>query len=647
MKRYFVKKQQNEISPEEILVDTYAEDQKILPKIEFPVSRSLTLGIFILTLLFLTGTLITAGYYQIFRHQYFLAWAEENKLKQVLLEAPRGIIIDRYGKIIAENKIFYEVILIPEELPQDSFSYFQQIKLLAKTLNKDPKEIQQLIEEKKRMPNSTVFSNLTIEQAIQFQARATDLKGFYLVGRFVRFYPYGEATSHLVGYTGYASQQDLINMPGIMLGEIIGKTGIEHQYNAFLKGEKGKFSYGVNARQEIIEDKEVSYYKTGKTLILTIDAELQEKIYSTLKNFIGTKYGGGAGIALNPKTGELLALVSYPGIDTNKLVAGISSEILKRLFQSPQKPFFNRAISGEYSPGSTIKPFIALAALEEQIIDPETKINDFEGKIIVPNPYFPDKPYIFRDWKAHGSVNMKEAIGDSCNVYFYTIGGGYGNIKGLGAGRIKKYLQEFGWGEPTGVDLAGEKSGFIPDPEWKEKNEKEIWRIGDTYNLSIGQGYIKTTPLQLAVNAAALINNGNLWKPYVVLEIREPETNTTIIQTTPFLRENIPAKPENLEIIKQGMRYTVIGGSAQRLQDLPFSTAGKTGSVQISSDLTKTNALFFSFMPAEDPQFLLFILVEGGGQGGATAVSLSKEILYWYWENRILSNSADKMQTKN
>jgi penicillin-binding protein 2 len=445
----------------------------------------------------------------------------------------------------------------------------------------------------------------------------------------------GESAFHLIGHTGSATNKEVSQENNIVLGQTIGKTGLEYQYDNYLRGESGAIAYQRNAQGDPIEPEQQKPSLIGKTLTLTIDADLQKKIYEVLNNFTAARQSGAIGIAIQPQTGEVLALASVPGIDPNKLVSGISSADLQRALNSPRMPFFNRAVSGEYSPGSTIKPFIALAALQNSLIDPERKIDDTEGKITVPNPYFEDKPYVFRDWKAHGFVNMVEAIGNSCNTYFFTIGGGYENQPGLGVEKIISALKSFGWGIKTEIDLPDEKSGFLPTPDWKEKNKNEIWRIGDTYNLSIGQGYIRTTPIQLISSLSAFANQGSMMRPFIVSEITDSYTNTLILKQNPAVTKSFEVSPEQLSIIKEGMRYTVAYGSAQRLADLPFKVAGKTGSIQTSSDLEKTNALFVSFAPYENPQIALLVFVESGGGGGATAVPLSREILDWYWQNRL------------
>ncbi|KKU47264.1 MAG: Penicillin-binding protein 2 [Parcubacteria group bacterium GW2011_GWF2_46_8] len=639
MKSYTVTRTTSEIEPEEILLDQRAQSQNRLTHLEFPVQPSHLYFLALSMGLLLFISVVVSGYYQIINHEKFVARAEENKLKQYLVEAPRGTIVDRYGVVVAENTIHYNLIGIPEEFPKTDENKEQYKKLIHESTGIPLEGLGKAFTNFQDNKTDVLLSRLTPLQAIRLNALAEQLHGTKLVGQFTRVYPLGESGLHLIGHTGDATKEDVDPEKDIALGQTIGKTGIEYEYDKYLRGESGTISYERNARGTTLEEEHQKPSLVGQTITLTIDAELQRKMYEVLNAFTAPRQSGAVGIALQPKTGEVLALVSVPSVDPNELVSGISSKKMTRALSSGQMPFFNRAISGEYSPGSTIKPFIALAALQDKIIDPRTKIDDTEGKITVPNPYFPDKPFIFRDWKIHGFVNMTEAIGNSCNTYFFSIGGGYHNQPGLGVEKIGSFLRKFGWGAKTDIDLPDEKPGFIPTASWKQETKKEPWRIGDTYNLSIGQGYIRTTPIQLIALMSAFANNGNSMRPFVVSEITDPYTNTLAIKQTPSIANRLDATEEELSIIRAGMRYTVTHGSAQRLEDLPFSVAGKTGSIQTSADLEKTNALFVSFAPYENPSIVLLILVESGGGGGATAVPLSQEILKWYWENRMASGS--------
>ena len=606
------------IEPEEILLEKNAQGAK---RLEFPIDKKYVSLIFGLASLFLFASFGLAFKSQILQHSQYFKRAEENSLRNIFLEAPRGLILDRFGNVLADNKISFEVRAVQENLGPGN-NPDQQAATLSRIIGLEKDKIL----EKLQLDKELIIEGLDIDKAIEFRANEFELPGFKLVGRYQRNYLYKDATSHLLGYTGMVTEAEKNDNPELSLDQNIGKTGVELLYDKYLRGRRGSLSYQVDVRDDLIGSEKNSYFEAGDSIKLTVDGSLQERIYQVFKDNVFDKDSGAVGIAMNPKTGELLALVSYPGFDSSKPV----------WTESEAQPFFNRAVSGEYSPGSTIKPFIALAVLEENIIDPYRKIDDTEGRIIVPNPYFPDQPSIFRDWKAHGWINMEEAIADSANVYFYTVGGGYGDVKGLGVEKIKKYLEKYGWGKKTGIEFFNEKIGFLPDPEWKEKTLNDDWRLGDTYLYSIGQGYVKTTPIQLLTNYQIFANLGKVFQPFLVKNIFDSESGEEFEQTAPKVLHEYNISNDYFKIVNRGLERTVIDGSAAgRMVGLPFSVAGKTGSIQTSSSLTDTNAAFVAFAPAENPEILLLVLVESGGSGGATAVPLAKQILYWYWENRM------------
>ncbi len=325
-------------------------------------------------------------------------------------------------------------------------------------------------------------------------------------------------------------------------------------------------------------------------------------------------------------------MVSLASFDNNIFNAGLVNKTYQELINNKNRPFFNRAISGFYPAGSTIKPFIASAALVEKTIDPNYKVDDTLGYISVPNEYNPEITYIYRDWRPHGFVDMRRALAVSANVYFYTIGGGYKNIKGLGINKIEKYLKLFGFGAPLGIDLPGETGGLVPNPDWKMKTRQESWFTGDTYNVSIGQGDVKITPLQLATAMAAIANDGTLWRPKLVSKITG-SNNNIIKEIKPEAIKTDLIGQENLKIVREGLRQAVTeaDGSAYFLKDMPIKVAGKTGTAQVYSDFSKINALFAGFAPYDDPQIALAIVVEGSGRGITSALPAAKEVFEWYY----------------
>ncbi|MFN7088286.1 MAG: penicillin-binding protein 2 [Candidatus Paceibacteria bacterium] len=651
MPKYFVKYKKTSIEPEEIFLDSAAKSSKEpLERLEVSVP-----ALYIrIALFFAIGALLLIGLltfnHQIVKGKTWQKLAEDNRLRLLFSEAPRGLIFDRYGKLLAENKMIFDVSIVSLDLPKEDELLKKEAKILAESLNLKDQPIYLKLKALSENPIAEakiLFPAISRDLALLLKAKENELPGIIVSGRFQRKYSGGPALSHVIGYTGRVSSQELKTNPALKPDDKIGRTGIEAFYDDVLRGKRGEVRYEIDSRLEVVQKYEESGYQPGKNIKLTIDSEFQKYLYQIMSIFVGARYGGGAAVAMDPQTGEILALVSVPSYDNNLFSEGISKQDFERLINSPQKPLFNRAISGEYSSGSTIKPFIAAAALGEKIIDPKKEIPDVEGRLIVPNPYDPSRPSIYRDWTVHGMVDMRRAIAESCNVYFYILGGGFrGNIgdifvdqAGLGIERIKKYLLDFGWGKALGIDLPGEKSGLIPDPAWKKESRKSdpTWRIGDTYITSIGQGDILVTPLQLTVSTAIFANGGKLLKPYLLEQIAEPDGHNIVYNGATTILRSFEFLQEELRVIKEGMRLSVAAGSSRRLADLPFEVAGKTGSVQVSSNLEKTNAIFVSFMPYKDPKLVLTILVEGGGEGGATAVPLAREALTWYWQNRILN----------
>ena len=389
------------------------------------------------------------------------------------------------------------------------------------------------------------------------------------------------------------------------------------------------------AKGEVLDEKLLEAPVDGNNLYTTIDADLQEYFYGRLTGALRSLGRNiGVGIAMNPQTGEVLALINEPSYDNN-IFTDLSkkkerSDILSAQFQ----PLFNRAISGIYTPGSVVKPMVALAALKEGVITPETKVFS-AGFIEIPNPYNPDQPSRFVDWKPHGLVDVRSAIARSSNIFFYAAGGGWQDVKGLGVEKLKEYWKIFGFGEKTGIDTEGESIGFLPDPEEKEIRTKDIWRIGDTYNVSIGQGDLQVTPIQILAQISAIANGGDWYRPYLVSAAGDETATTTINE--PEITRNFSDFYPYIDEVREGMKDTVQMpyGTAHMLSDLPFESAGKTGSSQVANN-ARTNAFFVAYAPAEDPQIAILVLVENALEGSLNAVPIGKDVLNWYYENRLV-----------
>jgi penicillin-binding protein 2 len=434
----------------------------------------------------------------------------------------------------------------------------------------------------------------------------------------VRAYNDNPGLAHVLGYVGIGSA-----------GKIIGKDGIEKKYEDILAGTTGVKLVETNSKNEIVSESVIKPPENGKSAKLTIDADLQSSLYSILGSVILERgFGGGAAVVLDIHSGQILALTSWPEYNSQILSRGEPEAVIKEYLENQRHPFVNRAISGLYAPGSVIKPIMALAALEEKIINPDKQILS-AGSISLANPFFPDKKNIFYDWKAHGWVDIRRALAVSSNIYFYTIGGGYEDIKGLGIGKIEKYASLFGLGAKTNIDLDKEKEGLIPSPTLKALNNPAdpIWRIGDTYNASIGQGDFQITPLQAAVYAAAIASNGQLLQPYLV--ISDLNFNHEDIFQRSGKAIDIPA--EYFQIVKQGMRMAVLEGTAQGLGGLGVNVAAKTGTAELESEANKfINSWLIVFLPYENPRIVFSILLEKGKASNLVGgVYAGRQLLEW------------------
>ena len=620
-KNSYLKKSRSEIEPEEILLD-----RKLAMKLETPLKNNGFLIIFTVSILILGLFWGRAFWLQIKNGDYYTSMSNKNSIRFYHSRPPRGIIYDINHQAITSNTPDFSLLIIPADLPARTDELNKWISQLAKIIKKDNSEIENFIKSlNKNSTEPALFkSNLDRETLMSLETNSAILPAIFINKETRRDYNGGGYFSHIIGYVGKVTGGDLKTDSYYGALDFIGKDGLEAQYEKELRGSPGKIAVSVNSENTILKTLIAKEAAPGNNLILSIDGDLQKFLTNALNDkIIQTNSTGAAAVVLNVKSGEIIALVSLPSFDFNSQTYG---EIIK----DKNKPLFNRAIGGFYPAGSTIKPFVASAALAENIIDPNFKIDDTLGYIKIENQYDPNIVYTYRDWKAHGFVDMRRAIAVSANVYFYVIGGGYKNIKGLGIDRIKKYLNIFGFGSNLGIDLPGESSGLIPDPSWKKSVKNEGWFTGDTYNVSIGQGDTIITPLQLASAIGAVANGGTLWKPKLVLKITDHRNNSIREFKPESIRANI-VDESKLKVVREGLRKAVTEGSAYLLNDLPIKVAGKTGTAQITNTFRKTNAWFTGFAPYDNPEIALAIIVEGAGEGSTAAVPVAKEVFYWYY----------------
>ena len=428
--------------------------------------------------------------------------------------------------------------------------------------------------------------------------------------------------SHLLGYVNYPQKDTSGNY---WQTEFIGKDGLEKIYSDKLKGENGSKIVEIDVNKKIYSENIVNAPKHGTELDTTLDSRIQSELFSLIKNLSEThSFTGGAGVIINIQNGEILTSTSFPEYSSEVLSLGKDATTIKSYANDKRKVYMDRTISGLYTPGSIVKPFFAIGALNEGIIDPFKKILS-TGSISIPNPYFPDQKTVFKDWRANGWTNMAEAISVSSDVYFYEIGGGYGDQKGLGIANIGKYAQLFGIGTKTGVDLPDEKGGTIPSIEWKAKNFKgDAWRLGDTYHTAIGQYGFQVTPLEMARATASIANDGTLVMPHYIL-------GDTIKENQ---KVNLNLKKEYFDTVHGGMRLAVTAGTAVALNVPYVKVAAKTGTAQLGVLKNKVNSWVIGFFPYDNPKYAFTIMMEAGpSTNGVGASSIMRGILDWMSTN--------------
>lgn len=619
---------------EETLLDDWAKDLEV---VEVPLEEKPLRWVAIMVVVLGAAVMGRALFLGTVRAGFYAERAEINLGKYERLPAPRGMIYDRFGKVLAENRRVFSVFLEGGEFLRHPEFQEETLRVANEVLGVEAEEIWQAIKERDPEINAEpILLRTDLNQSQIIRLRSSNLPTLRLENTFQREYPQGEVFSSILGYVGLTTAEDLRREPELSGKDFIGKTGIEAFYDRYLRGATGWRVKIRDAKGNVLDERVEKQPQAGKDLTLTVDADLEFYFYERLQE--GLKSLGrrsGAGLAINPKNGEILALVSFPTFDNNVFtLSGRAAERLKILSDSG-KPVFNRAISGLYAPGSTIKPLVGVAALAEGVISPQRTVFS-PGYMEIPNPYSPSTPTRFLDWRYQGNVDLHAAIAQSSNVYFYLVGGGSvrglmppeitgGNgIEGLGISRLREWWEKFGLGKPTGVDLPGEEEGFLPSPEWKEKTNKRPWLLGDTYNVSIGQGDILVTPLQLLTYISAIASGGTAYRPFLKLG------------NQPQALYDLTAWREEIGEVQKGMRQAVTSpqGTAHLLADLAIAVAGKTGSAQIEGNRAE-NAFFVGYAPYDDPQIAILVLVENARQGSLNAVPIARAVFDWYYWNRI------------
>lgn len=581
----------------------------------------------------LLGIIIARLYVlQIVDNEHFKTLSDSNRVRINALPPPRGLIFDRNGVVLANNRPSYRLELTKEEVGNMDVT-IQLLKGLLEISDLDIKRFKQASKRRKPFESVPLRFNLSDKEVSLFAVNQHLFPGVQINARLTRYYPLKNHAVHVLGYVSRIDDNDLEGLDGSNYSGTthIGKTGIEKYYEKELHGTVGIEQVEVNAKGQILRVLDKTPPIAGNNLILSIDTHLQR----IAEQAFGNKKG--ALVALNPKNGEVLALVSIPTFDPNLFVNRISYKDYNRLRNSTEQPLFNRALAGQYPPGSTVKPFYGLLGLEEHVID--------ENDHVFCKGYYqlPNDDHKYRDWKkrGHGLVDINKAIEQSCDVFFYSL------AYKAGIDRMSHFMKQFGFGSKTGIDSTGERSGLMPSRAWKRKTKHQPWFPGETLITSIGQGSLLATPLQLATATAALTQNGTTYKPHLVHAIDYPYDSGLIEVQKQISHQYKVKKQRNLKHIMTGMERVVhnVHGTAYRSvgRKSSYKLAGKTGTAQVftikqdekydAKNVKKSlrdHALFIGFAPFEDPKIAVALIVENGGHGSSTAAPIAKKVMDAY-----------------
>ncbi len=620
------------------------------------------------------GVLAGRMYYlQVIEADRYAVLSERNRVSVRLISPPRGPIVDRFGVPLAENRQNYRLVIVPERA-RDVDGILDALGRVVSISGHERRRVLRDVRRSSRFTPVTVRENLTWQEVAQVEVHAPDLPGAMIdIGR-TRYYAQAEKAVHVVGYVAAVSSRDMSDDPFLRLPDArVGKSGVERQYDLPLRGSGGTSRVEVNAVGRVIRELERDTGEVGQRAILTLDMDLQERAFQSLAG------SHGAAIVMDASNGEVLAMVSRPAFDPNRLIKGLSSEEWRALSSDPTAPMNNKALGGQYAPGSAFKMVVALAALEAGVVGPDFSVA-CTGHMDLGNGRF-------HCWKerGHGPMTMESAIRESCDIYFYEV------ARRLGVDRIAEMARRFGYGSPAGIDLPGESRGIVPDNAWKMGVLGTRWQKGETLILGIGQGYILATPLQMALATAAMVNGGYLVTPHVLSRVREteeewagpgqtagigigeiapgaPAAGTRLVAATgaadpgPVPGAPVGVSPDHLRLVQEAMVSVVNHEKgtafASRIRDRRFRMGGKTGTSQVrrisraeretgvlkNAELPRQqrdHAVFVGFAPTDAPRYVATVVVEHGGSGSTAAAPIAKDLLYRAQQRPIISRDQD------
>src|SRR5450830_42663 len=594
----------------------------------------LRLGVAMAVVVICFGILASRFFYlQFKRYDYYQTLAESNRISLVPIVPNRGLILDRNGVILANNFFVYTLEITPSKL-KDVEATINDLSRFVEISTADRKQFKKLRQQSHNFESVPIRTHLNEVEAAKFAVNRYRFPGVEIKSRLFRHYPQGKLGSHFLGYIGRMNDKDLDSLSdsgdlsNYKGSDHIGKSGLEQSYEKNLHGTTGFQQVEIDADGHAVRVLSSTAPIPGNNLVLAVDSKLQ----SIVEEAFGDHRG--ALVAINPKNGEVLAYVSMPTFDPNLFVDGIDTDSWKELNDSLDKPLINRPLRGLYPPGSTFKPFVAMAGLENGKREPPFSISD-PGFYILPG-----SPHRYRDWKptGHGMVDIQRAITISCDTFFY------GLALDLGIDRLTSFVSHFGFGKKTGIDIDGEISGLLPTPEWKYKRWKQRWFPGETIIVGIGQGYTLVTPLQLAQATVALANNGTAIQPRLVSSIQDNLTGISHPQPVVDV-DKIELQQKNIDIVRAGMIGVMQPGgtAASAGANSPYAIAAKTGSAQVVgikqnekynasaiSERHRDHALFIAYAPADDPKIAIAVIVENGGHGGSVAAPIARRAMDYY-----------------
>ncbi len=596
---------------------------------QYSLRLTVATGFILLCFLVLLGRFM---YLQIIKYGYFQTLAENNRVSLVPIVPNRGLILDRNGVTLAHNFFVYTLEITPSKAG-DVEATIKKISQLIEVSAEDKKRFKKLRQESHSFESVPIRTHLNEVEAAKFAANRYQFPGVEIRSRLFRHYPLGNLGVHMVGYIGRINQTDVkgleksADFSNYKGSDHIGKGGIEQFYERQLHGTTGFQQVEIDADGQAVRVLLSTPPIPGDNVVLSIDAKMQEIAEKAFENHRG------AMVAIDPKTGEILSYVSMPTFDPNLFVDGIDADTWKTLNDSLDKPLINRPIRGIYPPGSTFKPFVAMAGLQEGKRLPPFSIGD-------PGFYtLGGSPHQYRDWKqgGHGQVDMQKAITVSCDTFFY------GLALDLGIEKLTGFVTHFGFGKKTGVDLVGEIGGLLPTPDWKWRRWKQKWYPGETVIVGIGQGYTLVTPMQLAQATAVIANNGVAMRPHLVSAIQK---QSGAIEKIPLLKmDEVVLEQSNIDIVRAGMvGVTQPGGTAASVgAGSSYNIAAKTGTAQVVGikqgakynagsidERHRDHALFIAYAPAEDPKIAIAVIVENGGHGGSAAGPIARKVMDYY-----------------